>query len=38
MGARFDVAFQEARKGNLRPPPPGVDTDDLIRKYDHGEL
>ncbi|KAL9618204.1 MAG: hypothetical protein Q9160_007038 [Pyrenula sp. 1 TL-2023] len=37
MGARFDVAYHELKKGNFKPPA-GSGMDDLIHKYDHGEL
>lgn len=37
MGARFDVALHELKKGNFRPAS-GLNTEELIRKYDHGEL
>ncbi|MCJ1237073.1 bifunctional farnesyl-diphosphate farnesyltransferase/squalene synthase [Varicellaria rhodocarpa] len=37
FGARFDVALSELSKGKLSRPDPAV-ADEIIKKYDHGEL
>lgn len=37
MGARFDVAADQLSKGNIARPDPSV-AEEILRKYDHGEL
>ncbi len=37
FGARFDVAFAYLKSGKFTPPGPG-EVDNVINKYDHGEL
>ena len=38
LGARFDIAWQQLRQGNFRPLPVGPATEEVVSKYDHGEL
>ena len=38
MGARFDIAWHQIRQGFFRPPPVGPATEEVVSRYDHGEL
>ena len=38
LGARFDIVWHQLRQGFFRPPAAGSSTEEVIRKYDHGEL
>lgn len=38
FGARFDIAFQELRKGNPFKPSNAKDAASAIREHDHSEL
>jgi len=38
LGARFDIMFQQLKQGNFNPPPPGSLREEVVTKYDHGEL
>ncbi len=37
MGARFDVAVNQIGKGKISRPQPS-EAEEILRKYDHGEL
>jgi hypothetical protein len=37
FGARFDVAFAYLKSGKLTPPAP-EEANNIVHKYDHGEL
>jgi hypothetical protein len=38
MGARFDIVFDELRKGNFLPPSSPQAAQKIAKSYEHGEL